>query len=188
MGVEECGKRPADGARKAAKQCERRDCRASPRARTGVRGWQRPDRRDPRPCRVQPASQAIRKAGRECASARADRPAAKRPALTARTGRPPRRAMARPTQGETRPAINSPSDKPAHHPGQRPAGVSGDRLRQNRREVIGRSPGEYLRHPQHRDDDRRGWEPWTRPEWSRRRRCSRSSLTSATRSFPRLFA
>ena len=55
--------------------------------------------------------------------------------------------------GRNQTSDQQPERQTAHHPGQRPAGVGGDRLRQNRREVIGRSPGEYLRHPQHRDDD-----------------------------------
>ena len=57
-------------------------------------------------------SQAARNAGRECASARARRPIARSPALTASTGRPPRSAMARPTHGEMTPAVSRPSDRP----------------------------------------------------------------------------
>ena len=55
--------------------------------------------------------------------------------------------------GRNQTGDQQPERQAAHHPGQRPAGVGGNRLRQNRREVVGRSPGEYLRHPQHRDDD-----------------------------------
>ena len=55
--------------------------------------------------------------------------------------------------GRNQAGDQQPERQTAYHPGQRPAGVNGDRLRQNRREVIGRSPSEYLRHPQHRDDD-----------------------------------
>ena len=41
------------------------------------------------------------------------------------------------------------------NPAERPAGIAGDRLRQNRQEIVGRAPGEDLRHPEGRDDDRK---------------------------------
>ncbi len=152
MRVEECGKRPADGAGKAAKQRERGDCRASalPIEASEGREGRIVETRAHAESDQQPGDQKSRQRVRQRQSGQARRQKAgahgqDRTTATARNG------AADPRRNET--GDQQPERQPAHHPGQRPAGVGGDRLRQNRREIIGRSPGEYLRHPQHRDDD-----------------------------------
>ena len=67
------------------------------------------------------SSQAARKTGRFGALASTLRPSAMTNAEKPRTGRPPWRAMMRPTFGDTNPATSNPADRPPtiHESGQR---------------------------------------------------------------------
>ena len=62
-------------------------------------------------------SQAAVNSGSDGARARPACPSASSTALAASTGRPPRRAIARPTAGETAAAVSRPSDRPPTTPG-----------------------------------------------------------------------
>ena len=74
--------------------------------------------------------------------------------------------------GEASPATSSPIDSAADDPGERPAGVGGDRLRQDRGEVVGRAPGKDLGTPSAVTISAR-----RRPVCAERRRCHRRRLT-----------